>query len=157
MARSTTKKVEIRRFDREPLNGYVTLSDFLAPAGVQYLTLDGSLATLPYEQVKAVCFVRGFNAAAPDEPLVFQTRPKIEGLWVRLTFRDGEVMEGILPNDLLRLEAPGFYLSPPNPNSNTQRLWAPRSALESLEVLGVVGSPLRKKKPAPPEQPRLFD
>jgi hypothetical protein len=48
---------------------------------------------------------------------------------------------------------------PPDPYSNNQRLFLPRAALTELQVLGVVGSPLRrpKAKPVPKEQIGLFD
>jgi hypothetical protein len=38
-------------------------------------------------------------------------------------------------------------------------VWAPRGSLAAIEVLGVVGSPLKKRKarPAPKEQIGLFD
>jgi hypothetical protein len=81
------------------------------------------------------------------------------GLWVSLRFRDGEVMEGILPNNLLQVEHHGFAVVPPDPSGNRQRVFVPRAALQSVEVLGVVGSPLRKRKakPAPAGQIGLFD
>ena len=76
-----------------------------------------------------------------------------------LQFRDGDAMEGIMPNNLLPLEPYGFTVIPPDPYSNHQRIFIPRAAVESVEVLGVVGSPLkkRKSKPVPKEQIGLFD
>ena len=87
------------------------------------------------------------------------TRPKLEGLWVRMLFRDGEVLDGILPNNLLAWEIAGFTVTPPEPDANNQRVFVPRSALKSIQVLGVVGSPLTaKRKKAVPgqDQPTLF-
>jgi hypothetical protein len=69
------------------------------------------------------------------------------GLWVRLKFRDGDWLEGIVPNNLLHLESAGFGLVPPDPTFQNQRIWVPRPALEGVEVLGVIGSPLRRRKP----------
>jgi hypothetical protein len=48
---------------------------------------------------------------------------------------------------------------PPDPYSNNQRVFVPRTALRSAEVLGVVGSPLRKRRAraAAKEQIGLFD
>ncbi|MDX2149728.1 MAG: hypothetical protein SFV54_03270 [Bryobacteraceae bacterium] len=62
-----------------------------------------------------------------------------------MTFKDGETMEGVLPNNLLQVEAFGFSLAPPE-MANIQRVYVPRQALDLAEVLGVVGSPLRRKK-----------
>lgn len=159
MSGSTTKKAILRRFDKEPLAGYVNPVSFLQPTGVEVLSADGRLTTVPYGDLKTVSFVRDFEASAEAGRRVFNTRPKIEGLWLSLEFRDGEAIEGILPNDLLQLEPLGFMLVPPDPSSNTQRVFAPRAALRSAEILGVVGSPLRRRraKTVPKEQIGLFD
>ncbi|HEX4135555.1 MAG TPA: hypothetical protein VHY84_13155 [Bryobacteraceae bacterium] len=158
MASSTAKKVIVRRFDRETLTGFVNTFSYLQPTVVELLKPDGTLVLLPYEEVKSVCFVKDFEAEA-ESRRVFMTRPKLEGLWVRMAFRDGEVMDGILPNNLLAWEIAGFTVTPPEPDANNQRVFVPRSALKSIQVLGVVGSPLRskrKKAGAPPDQPTLF-
>jgi len=159
LAGSTTKKAVIRRYDKEPLAGYVNPVSFLQPEGVELLSAQGNVSTIPYPEVKSISFVRDFEGPGGPERQVFQTRPKMEGLWVSLQFRDGEVMEGILPNNLLQLEHYGFTVIPPDPFSNNQRVFIPRTALRSVEVLGVVGSPLRRRraKPVPKEQIGLFD
>ena len=159
MAGSTTKKTVIRRFQKEPLAGYVNPASYLQPAGVELLSALGNLSTVPYEEIKTISFVRDFEGAAETGRRVFNTRPKMEGLWVSLQFRDGEVMEGIMPNNLLQLEPYGFTVIPPDPYSNQQRVFIPRAAVESVEVLGVVGSPLKKRKAktVPQEQIGLFD
>jgi hypothetical protein len=160
LAVSTTKKVRISRFDREPLLGFVNPQTYLRPSGVELLTPDGNFSVVPYDEVKAVQFVKDFEPPDPgSERKVFSTRPKMDGLWVRVKFRDGEVMDGILANNLLLTESQGFTVVPPDPYSNNQRLFLPRVALAELQVLGVVGSPLRRRKPkeVPKEQIGLFD
>jgi hypothetical protein len=156
---STTKKAVIRRFEKEALSGYVNPLTYLALTGVEVLSTEGIVSIVPYPDVKAVSFVRDFDTTLEAVRQVFQNRPKMAGLWVRLEFRDGEVMEGILPNNLLQLEPRGFGVIPPDPNGNTQRVFIPRTALRAVEVLGVVGSPLRKRrpKPVPKEQIGLFE
>ena len=76
-----------------------------------------------------------------------------------MKFRDGEVMDGILPNNLLQLGPYGFTVVPPEPYSNNQRVFSPREALSEFQVLGVVGSPLKRRKPktAAKEQIGLFE
>lgn len=157
MASSTAKKVVVRRFDRESLTGFVNVLSYLQPVCVELLKPDGSLLLLPYEEVKSVCFVKDFEAEA-EPRRIFMTRPKLEGLWVRMQFRDGEVLDGVLPNNLLAWDIAGFTVTPPEPDANNQRVFVPRSALKSIQVLGVVGSPLRpkRKKTGPPDQPTLF-
>jgi hypothetical protein len=158
VAGSTAKKVVVRRFDRESLNGFVNPFSYLQPTSIELLKPDGALALLPYEEVKSVSFVKDF--AGDDEPSrIFMTRPKLEGLWVRMVFRDGEMLDGILPNNLLSWDISGFTVTPPEPDSNNQRVFVPRAALKSIQVLGVVGSPLRaRRKKLEPEQDqgRLF-
>jgi hypothetical protein len=74
-----------------------------------------------------------------------------------MIFRDGEVMDGILPNNLLSWEVAGFTVTPPESDSNNQRVFVPREALRSIQILGVVGSPLKaRRKKAAPDQPTLF-
>jgi hypothetical protein len=156
VANSTAKKVIVRRFDRENLTGYVNSFSYLQPTAIELLKPDGALVMLPYEEVKSVSFVQDLDAQA-EPSRVFMTRPKLEGLWVRMNFRDGEVQDGILPNNLLAWEVAGYTVTPPEPDANNQRIFVPRAALRSIQILGVVGSPLRprKKKPAP-DQPTLF-
>jgi hypothetical protein len=160
MAGSTTKKVLIRRFEREPLVGFVNPQAYLRPEGIELLTPEGAVAMVPYSDIKTVCFVKDFDAAEQAAGRkVFSTRPKTDGLWVRMTFRDDEVMEGILANNLLQLEAYGFTVTPPDAYSNNQRIFLPKVALKDLQVLGVVGSALRRRKPKPEarDQIGLFD
>jgi hypothetical protein len=158
VAASTTKKTLIRRFDRESLQGYVNPQSFLQPGGVEFITPAGSMVLVPYAEVKSVIFVKDFESAS-EPAKIFMTRPKMDGLWVRMTFRDGEVMDGILPNDLVHWDRQGYAFTPPEPYSNNQKLFVPREALSSMSVLGVVGSPLtRKRKPLDlKNQPSLFD
>ena len=160
MAGSTAKKVLIRRFDREPLTGFVNAQSYLGREGVELLSPTGALAIVPYSEIKVVCFVKDFDSPeqAPERK-VFNTRPKTDGLWVRMQLRDGEVLDGILSNNLLQLVPEGFTVTPPDAYSNNQRLFVPRAALSQFNVLGVVGSPLtrRKPKPAPQEQIGLFE
>jgi hypothetical protein len=156
---STKKKALIRRFQRETLAGYVSSVTFLEPGGVDLLSSDGLVTMVPYDEIKTVAFVRDFDLPEDQERQVFHTRPKMAGLWVSFRFRDGEVMEGILPNNLLQIEHHGFAVVPPDPYGNRQRVFIPRAALQSVEILGVVGSPLKKRKakPAPAGQIGLFD
>ena len=160
MAGSTTKKVLIRRFDREPLTGFVNSQTYLQPGGVELLTPSGTLSMVPYSDIKVVCFVKDFDSPeSGQEKKVFNTRPKTDGLWVRMHLRDGEILDGILSNNLLLLTPEGFTVTPPDAYSNNQKLFVPRAALSLFNVLGVVGSPLtrRKPKPAPEGQIGLFE
>lgn len=159
MAGSTTKKASVRRFEKESLAGYVNPLSFLQTSGVELLSAGGSVSIVPYGEIKTVAFVRDFADSGESERRLFNTRPKMEGLWVSFQFRDGDAMEGVMPNNLLQVEQYGFTAIPPDPYGNQQRVFIPRQAVRSVEVLGVVGSPLKKRKPkaAPKEQIGLFD
>ena len=157
---STHKKVVIQRFDREPLKGFVNPQSYLRPAGLELLSASGVLVEVPYEEVKAVCFVRDFEAGEPADRRTFSSRPKTDGLWVRMRLRDGEVMDGLLPNNLAMWEYQGYTFVPPNPSSSNQRVFVPRTAVTEVQILAVVGSPLRARQPRvrpKPEQMGLFE
>ena len=158
MAGSTNKKVLIARFDRETLSGFVNPQTYLRDSGLELLTTLGTVIVVPYNEIRTVSFVRDFDQGDPDMRQ-FTTRPKMEGLWIRLNFRDGEAMDGLLPNNLLQLESQGFTVVPPDPAFQNHRVFVPKAALTDVQVLGVVGSPLRKgrRKPAPAEQLEIFD
>lgn len=161
MAGSTHKKVLVSRFDRETLSGFVNPAGYQLADGLELMTQGGSVSLVPYVEVKLVCFVRDFQQGEPRKELrLFTTRPKLEGLWLRMHFRDGDAMDGILSNNLLQLEQYGFSVVPPDPGFQNQRIFVPKTALSRIQVLGVVGSPLRqprKPKVTPPkEQIELF-
>ncbi|HEY2016718.1 MAG TPA: hypothetical protein VGH38_24610 [Bryobacteraceae bacterium] len=159
LAASTTKKAVIHRFEKEPVVGHVNPVSYLQPTGVELLSAQGNAATVPYIDIKSISFVRDFDDKTEAPRRVFNTRPKMEGLWVRFEFRDGEVLEGVMTNNLLQVEHYGFTVIPPDSSSSQQRIFVPRVALRSVAVLGVIGSPLKKKKtkPAPKEQIGLFE
>jgi hypothetical protein len=161
LAGSTHKKVLVSRFDRETLSGFVNPAGYQLADGLELMTQGGSVSLVPYVEVKLVCFVRDFQQGEPRKELrLFTTRPKLEGLWLRMHFRDGDAMDGILSNNLLQLEQYGFSVVPPDPGFQNQRIFVPKTALSRIQVLGVVGSPLRqprKPKVTPPkEQIELF-
>src|SRR5437899_2251496 len=116
MTGSTTKKVLVRRMDGNPVPGYANPQTYLRPEGVEILTREGQVLEIAYKDLKAVYFIRDFDAAASaEEKKLFQSRPKLEGLWIRMRFRDDDVLDGILPNDLLQVNDRGLTVTPPDP------------------------------------------
>ena len=160
MAVSAHKKVLVSRFDREPVEGFMQSPETQLES-LEVLRADGSLLKVPIAEAKAICFVRDFDGGETwKKHRQFSARPKMGGLWVRLKFRDGDSLEGIVPNNLMHLEPTGFGVVPPDPTFQNQRIWVPRPALAGVEVLGVIGSPLRRRKPGekPDEgQLRMFE
>lgn len=142
------------RFDRETLRGFVQTPAGFDGDSLELLTPEGGLLRVPFSETKAVCFVRDFESGETwREHRTFAARPKSAGLWLRLRFRDGDSMEGLLPNNLMAVEASGFSIVPPDPTFQNQRIFIPRAALTDVQVLGVIGSPLRpRRRPKPAEE-----
>ncbi len=155
---STHKKVAVESLDRKLRRGYLNPSQLNKAGAVDLLTQDGEHEEVSLEKVRAIYFVRDLDEEIGLERKSFLSRPKLDGLWVRLRFKDGESLEGVIPNDLLGLLENGLQITPPDFNANADRIYVPRSALTELTVLGVVGIARSKSAPsATAAQPRLFN
>jgi hypothetical protein len=142
---STHKKITVRKLDRDTMNGFVSAT-FVNEGKLEMLNTAGNLVTVDLKEVKCVFFVRDFGDADELNRKTFTTRPRTEGLWVRLRFKDNDVMEALMPNDLTQVMPEGFMLNPPDTRSNTQRIFVPRNALTQLTVLGVIGGPTSRRR-----------
>jgi hypothetical protein len=143
--------------DRKPLRGYLNPGCLGQTDPVDLLTLDGEHQEIPLAKIRSIYFVRAFSDEFEPERKAFLSRPKLDGLWVRLRYTDGETLEGLTPNDLIALLDNGVQITPPDLNSTTDRIFVPRSALSEITVLGVVG--IARRKPAAAAaaaQSRLF-
>lgn len=136
---STHKKVVVLLLDRTSVKGYVDPTTVGRDDTINLLTLDGEHRSIPLPETKSIYFVREFKDPFEPERKTFLSRPKLDGLWVRLRFRDEDVMEGIVANNLLDLLDTGVQLTPPDLHGNVLRMFIPRSALVEMKVLGVVG------------------
>ena len=141
---STHKKVIVRKLDRDSVAGFVA-PQFVHDGKVEMLNTAGNVVSIPLADIKGVYFVRDFTDSDALSRKTFTTRPRTAGLWVRLKFRDNEIIEGMMPNDLTQMPAEGVYVNPPDTRSNTQRIFVPRSALAELSVLAVIGAAARKR------------
>ena len=101
-ATSTHKKVIITFSDGTSLQGYVNPLR-LPDDPLDVLTTNGEHRQVPLKEIRAVYFVRDFTEDYEPERKAFFSRPKLDGLWVRLKFRDNETLEGVVSNDLLAL------------------------------------------------------
>jgi hypothetical protein len=156
---STHKKVAILLLDRSTVKGYLDPGALGHIDVADVLTPEGSHKSIPLDKIKSVYFVRELDEPFELERKAFLSRPKLDGLWVRLLFRDDDVVEGIIPNDLLDLMDKGLHLTPPDLHGNVLRIFVPRAALAELKVLGVVGVARRAPRPARAAlepQPGLF-
>jgi hypothetical protein len=142
---STHKKVIVRKMDRDTVNGYVSPANFVHEGKLELLNTSGNVVAIDLKDIKGVFFVREFGDSDAGSRKTFTSRPRTEGLWVRLRFKDNEVLEGMMPNDLSLTTAEGFLINPPDLRSNTQRIFVPRTALDSLTVLAVIGATRRPR------------
>jgi hypothetical protein len=153
---STHKKVIIELLEKKLLRGYLNPTRITQAESIDVLTPSGEHQEVALGRVRAIYFVRDLAEDMEMHRKSFLSRPKLDGLWVRLRFRDGDSLEGVIPNDLLGLQENGLQLTPPDFHSNTDRVFVPRTALTEFTVLGVVGISRRKPAVAGTVQPRLF-
>jgi len=158
-ATSTHKKVIVELVDKKLVRGYLNPAQLTqTPLEIDLLTQDGAHEAVLMAKVRAVYFVRDLEDDIELQRKNFLSRPKLDGLWVKLRFEDGDSLEGVIPNDLLAFLDHGVQITPPDFNSNADRIYVPRAALTELTVLGVVG--IARRKPAAggeAAQPRLFN
>src|SRR5271156_1890745 len=139
---NSRKKVIVRRFTGDTLPGYLPLSSIVrGRTSVDLLDLEGRIVPLSLGDIKTVSYVREFNLGDTVNPerlfrRTFLARPRNEGLWVRVTFRTGEALEGLAA-------------TPPDPPTNTQHIFAPRTAIAELQLPAVITP---RKPLAPPKQ-----
>lgn len=143
---STHKKVIVRKIDRDSVNGYVASANFVSEGKLEILNTAGNVVLIDLREIKGVYFVREFTDSETLTRKTFTTRPRVEGLWVRLRFRDNETLEGLMPNDLTMITSDGVFVNPPDTRSNTQRIFIPRYAIAEHTVLAVIGAHSRRKK-----------
>lgn len=143
---STHKKVIVRKMDRDSIAGYVAPANFVREGKLELLNTAGNVVGIDLREIKGVYFVREFSDSESLVRKTFTSRPRTEGLWVRLKFKDNEIVEGLMANDLVQQSSEGFLLNPPDLRSNTQRIFVPRAALDSLTVLAVIGGTHRQRR-----------
>jgi hypothetical protein len=165
---SVRKPVIVRNFSQEWFAGYAGASFGQDAAELEILDLAGKVLHIGWDQVKWVCYVRDIPASSsasdhtdPERLLRkrFSIRPRTAGLWLRMTLTDGEELEGLAANDRSLVEGAGLMMTPPDTRSNTQRMYLPRQAIQTLEVVSLIGAPGRKQSFAPgprEKQPELF-
>lgn len=164
------KKVIVRRFAGDLLPGYLPPGAFVRPdpvsPRVDLLDLSGRIVPIDLKDIKMISYVRDFNLTDTTNPerllrRTFLARPRTEGLWLRMTFRGGDLLEGIAPIDLSLLsnaiEDLGLHITPPDTRTNTQRIFVPRSALDELQLIAVITTPSRRKPPPAAILPTLQD
>jgi hypothetical protein len=171
---STQKKAVLRMHDGNCLSGYLPAAGFIRrgvsvganPDAIELLDLSARRQVIPLASLKWVCFVRDFNSGEPSNPerllrTTFSGRPRQAGVWLRMTLKDETILEGLAENDLSLLDPAGVLITPPDTRSNTQRIFLPRTSIQELSVVAVIGAstaaaPKRKPPASAPGQADLF-
>jgi hypothetical protein len=148
---STHKKVIVRKVGRDSISGYVAPANFIVEGKLELLNQAGKVVLIDLAEIKSVDFVRDLSDPASSARKTFASRPRSEGLWVRLRFTDNDVLEGMMPNDLVQMAPEGYLITPPDTRGNIQRVF------EEMSVLAVIGRPeLRRKAADDARQEQLF-
>ena len=102
----------------------------------------GEVKQVPVENAKAIFFVKTFDGDLRHRALHFhENAPVMEGLWVRVRFHDGEVIEGIISNTHDHVLKTGFFMMPTDPNGNNKLIYVLKSRLKDFNVLGIRNAP----------------
>ena len=165
MMSNSRKKVLIRRFAGDTVPGYLPLSAFVrgldSARVIDLLDLSGRILELSLNDVKTISYVRDFNLGDLVDPerltrRAFLARPRNEGVWLRITFRSGDLLEGLAASDISFVDSlladSGLHITPPDVRSNTQRIFVPRSAISELQLVAIITNPSRAK-PLPKQSP----
>lgn len=121
--------------------------NFHAPPA-QFLPLGSeAMEQVPLEGVKAIFFVKSFEGKSHEDLRFHDHLPAPDCLWVRATFHDGEVIEGLIANNPTYVLHPGFYMSPIDPEGNNWLIYVLKNKLKHFQVLGL--------RPAPRNMPGL--
>ena len=81
---STHKKVVVRKLDRDSVQGYLPPANFISDSKLEILNTAGTAIRIELSEVKGVFFVREFGDSESLQRKTFTSRPRTEGLWVRL-------------------------------------------------------------------------
>ena len=90
------------------------------------------------KDAKAVFFVKTFDGDLRHRALHFHEHaPIVAGLWVRVYFYDGEMIEGLISNTKDFVLESGFFLRPTDPNGNNRLVYVLKAGLKDFHVLGM--------------------
>jgi len=99
---------------------------------------EDTIQEIPTHSTKAVFFVKDFDGIPEHKNLQFyRGAPIAHGVWIRVEFTDGEIMEGLVHNTVRFLVDPGFFMRPTDPYSNNRLVYVVKSWLKECRILGL--------------------
>jgi hypothetical protein len=137
------RKAVIRYTDGSLLRGYISPEEVELiqqnhPESFPVKRVGGQTIQVQSAAIKAIFFVKTFEGSKRySEFKVFTNQPNGSGVWVRVQFLDGEVMEGVATNSLETYTKPVFQLTPPDPASNNQAVLVSKHFLQEMQILGL--------------------
>ena len=96
-----------------------------------------TLQEVSFTGIKAVFFVKRFDGPGLDEMRFHDRQRPMDSLWVRVVFRDGEIMEGLLENRAGFVLQAGFFLKPTDPEANHSLIYVAKEQVCEFQVLGL--------------------
>jgi hypothetical protein len=151
LERDTTKSEKVViQFGTRTIKGYLespawnTIEELLSGAPLSTpeilhvrLFESNSVEEISIKEVKAIFYVHNFDGDSNHKEMSFYGKsPIVHGIWMRVQFLDGEVIEGIVHNSIRYLLDPGFFLVPTHPGSNNKLIYISKSQLADHRVLG---------------------
>lgn len=149
--RDTTKSEKVViQFGTRTVKGYLespawdTIEELLSGAPLSTPEIlrvrlfdSNTVEEISIKDVKAIFYVHNFDGDANHKEMSFYGKsPIVHGIWMRVQFLDGEVIEGIVHNSIRYLVDPGFFLVPTHPGSNNKLIYVSKSQLADHRVLG---------------------
>jgi hypothetical protein len=132
-------KVIARKLDGQIIKGYIeTAPEVIYADDISISSLTEKVIEVPKREMKALFFPREFSGNKEySDVKFFENQPRIEGLWVRVTFYDNEMIEGIVSNFRRLLLDETFYLKPTDANSNNELVCVFKASMKDFSVLGI--------------------
>lgn len=90
---------------------------------------------IPMGEVRAIYFRPDSEPGDRTSLRFFDAAPIPAFLWVRLTYVDGEVLEGMVKNHFSAFNAPLISLSIPDPSAEQIPVLVPRCVVAELKVI----------------------
>jgi hypothetical protein len=141
------------QFGDRTVKGYAERSQWPATEDLDFHTApplfrrlgSESMEKIPLDGVKAIFFVKSFEGKWHDDLRFHDHLPAPECLWVRVTFYDGEVIEGLIGNNHTFVVHPGFYMSPIDPEGNNWLIYVLKNKLKNFQILGLRAAPKKMR------------
>ena len=111
------------------------------------VSIGSILELVNLEGAKAVFFVKSLDGTSHEDLRFFDHLQPLAALWIRVTYLDGEVIEGIIRNDSTFAFKHHFFMAPVDPEGNNTLVLVIKSQLSNLQILGLRTSPMNLPQP----------